>query len=362
METTAPIEASIWRKLAETFLCGLLPATCFWLAQELRPDWQSGKVAAYTGLFLGEAGTFVFLPLLVLSALAFLAMVWFPRTAECRTLRFFVATGPVLALQYGLVVALYLFADSYGVPTALALGILGGSLSVLLPRLAYRGFRWIRHRYGRLGALGAAILAALAVLGVAFWVDRDEPGAVLLIAVVVGSLFSAPFWTLAIYWMRIRAWRDPGMRWAWWLSATAWLVAWAGLWRLAIERVLAEYSALPTEPPDCFLATVAARGHAGFVGSATASASGRTFPVTPQLRRFKAFEVLLIRFLPWIHRPLRRVYDAVGPKLAAQVSRPWSADATWLLLKPIEMTAAMLIWLAGPRAKQQVERIWPRSE
>lgn len=372
-----PVRHTIWRKLVDTLAGAILPVVCFVLGGELRPDWQDGHPSTYVLLLLGEPGTFAFLPLLIPAALAFICAVWWPRSTRFTTTRFFVATGLLLSLPYGLAIAVHWFGDPLGWTLGALLGLPAGAIVIGLPLWAFRfmKFGWKRaHISGVLAAIVVVIgLLPLCIVASLAWV-HGEPvrarhlyqGTIAIWLLVV--LSSAPFWAFAVYLRRILEWQptpshdvNPRGRVAAWVMGGSWLAAWLLTWRVAAARVLASYADLPTRPPTCFLATVAAKGHAGFVGSATASASGSTFPVTSQLRRFKAFEVLLIAFLPWIHRPLRRFYNVVGPELAARVCRPWMADATWLLLKPLEMLAVMWIRFAGQDARRQVERIWPSA-
>ncbi|MEK6234867.1 MAG: hypothetical protein N2C14_09155, partial [Planctomycetales bacterium] len=58
---------------------------------------------------------------------------------------------------------------------------------------------------------------------------------------------------------------------------TAWFGVYLAAWRQSVQLMLIEYSKLPTEPPGCYVATAAAKGHARFVGArSTAFANGET--------------------------------------------------------------------------------------
>ena len=47
-----------------------------------------------------------------------------------------------------------------------------------------------------------------------------------------------------------------------------------------------------------------------------------------------------------MHRPLRGLYDRVGPSLAAGLTSPWLADLAYVALKPLEWMAAGICWVS----------------
>ena len=102
---------------------------------------------------------------------------------------------------------------------------------------------------------------------------------------------------------------------------------------------LAHYSSLPESPPSCFIVTAAARGHGRFVGSRPAARTGLL--ENPQLCRMRALERRLQTRHPAFHRALRAGYNVVGPLVASRIRSPWSADAVYVLLKPLELAAAI---------------------
>jgi hypothetical protein len=104
---------------------------------------------------------------------------------------------------------------------------------------------------------------------------------------------------------------------------------------------------LPTKPPpQCYLCTAAAWGHRRWVGSEEFVApDGSTIRVSDQLRTFKAFELLLQTVCPRFHRLCRKIYDAIGPVLAATIRHPLATDAAYTLLKPAEWLCRGLLRL-----------------
>jgi hypothetical protein len=134
------------------------------------------------------------------------------------------------------------------------------------------------------------------------------------------------------------------------LLALGWLSAHLAAWRISFLVMLNEYARLPTSPPaGCFICTAVAKGHARIVRSEQYVApNGTVFRVNDQLRRLKAFELLIASVSPKFHRHCRRVYDRVAPKLAAAVVHPLLADLGYLMLKPAEWVALACLTLAIP--------------
>ena len=108
------------------------------------------------------------------------------------------------------------------------------------------------------------------------------------------------------------------------LGLVSWFAAHCGAWRLSFIWMLEEYSQLPTtEPNRCFVCTAAARGHRRVVhGEDYRAPNGSLYRVNDQLRILKAFELLLLSTSPHAHCICRRVYDRVGPMLAAVLVHP----------------------------------------
>jgi len=165
--------------------------------------------------------------------------------------------------------------------------------------------------------------------------------------------FFATPWALAAYLhMSIRLFRHgTGPMWRYSLArclgVMTWLGVWFAAWRLSVIVMLEKYMQLPTQPPQrCYVATAAARGHARFVGSTfVVSHDGTRIAVNAQLRYLKAAELMLLCAAPRCHRQVRRIYDFIGPRIAARLSHPLLADAAYVTLKPAEWGARVAAWL-----------------
>ncbi|HET6430490.1 MAG TPA: DUF6688 family protein [Phycisphaerae bacterium] len=125
-----------------------------------------------------------------------------------------------------------------------------------------------------------------------------------------------------------------------WPFALAWAGALAVTVWVKVLAAMARYEAFRYKAPsDCFVVSAAARGHRRFVGSAIDPAGG--VPVNRQLARLRAFEGRLRARWPRVHRPLRRLYNIVGPAVARRLRSPWAADIVYVLLKPVEWAAEL---------------------
>ena len=113
------------------------------------------------------------------------------------------------------------------------------------------------------------------------------------------------------------------------------------------------FDALPVQSPkgygDCFIVSAAALGHPRFVGSRLDPATGRCS--NDQLSTLSAFEDSLANSRPTTHRHLRRIYNRVGPRIAACIWSPYIGDAVYLLLKPAEWLARLYLATRSERER-----------
>ena len=136
-----------------------------------------------------------------------------------------------------------------------------------------------------------------------------------LIAILAGSL---PFWVTSIVWAR---------------------------------RI---YQSLPDkEPGGCFIVTAAGRGHPRLVGPfVEIERHGRRRPANRQLLTFWRLETRWQSCAPRSHQCFRRLYNRVGPPVAARIRSPWMADFVYLALKPVEALAALAGGPPHPQLKK----------
>jgi hypothetical protein len=200
---------------------------------------------------------------------------------------------------------------------------------------------------------------------VSWMLERDQG----LLVAISGSLMTpfvfgvwfAPIWSLLTYslvglrWFTIdRTTRQFSL-----LQMMGLVTYAAGLittCRASVWLSLSAYLQLPIKQPNsCYVATAACKGHRSIVGSRPTSVP---FPVNRQLQVLKAFEISLQTLFPERHRELRRIYDAVGPRFAKRINRPWKADIAFALLKPTEWIAAATLFVLLGRRRSVVERFY----
>jgi len=138
------------------------------------------------------------------------------------------------------------------------------------------------------------------------------------------------------------------------------IAAYFGAWRYSHNLMLVQYAQLPTEDPNCYVCTAAARGHSRLVRSQSIATSTATFAANDQMRTLKAAELLLRHLTPCGHRLLRQVYNRLGPPLARRLSHPIAADTAYLSLKPAEWLACGLLYLLLPNRAAVVDRLYRR--
>ena len=132
-------------------------------------------------------------------------------------------------------------------------------------------------------------------------------------------------------------------------AVIAWFTALAVTFAVKVPLAIRFFAALPPERPagygDCFVVSAAARGHPRIVGSHYDPQLERT--VNRQWRTLRAFESQLELHQPALHFRLRGLYNYIGPRIAARVRSPLTADFMFLLLKPIEWFARLYLSISS---------------
>jgi hypothetical protein len=314
----------------------LVPAVCLtWslAGYPFGPEWQSGRVGDYAKLFLSARSGWPFFPLLLYSMAAMARVCGNPAHAARRFgVRFGIYTGVVLAAQFTLI--MFLGAASEDARSA-AQVFVGGLAGTAVPAAVLLLFDYLARRFGADTVWAVGIAIALGAVTIGMVIGKGAAWGVVG-APLIGSLLLATPWALATYaaiavWVYRRARDEPTGPVA--TAAPAWTVTYAGTWAVAVEQAIRAYHALPTaRPSKCYVASAAARGHRRFVRSRVIGG----VPVNDQLRRLKCAELALATATPRLHRAVRRLYDRVGPVLAAGMIHPLLADLAYVILKPAE--------------------------
>ena len=328
-----------WRVLYGLFVT-TLPVFSFWATELLKPEWQNGELRSYIILLLFPEASLLFFPLLVYSIICYLLLLLMPtRFAHSFVVRAGIYTGVLLALQYSI-----LLMYAAGSPVYLLV------LVWIFPLIFLVIYRWAVARWTARNVNNALFILIPAALLVGVLTAR---GNVLLLALVVLTM-GAPFWSLLLA-LQAANWLFKNYETKFTLlrgfELTAWLAAYAAAWRFDILKMYELYAALPKEPPNCYIATAAARGHPQFVQAWTVQGvNGKSMQVNSQLQRLKCAELALLVVNPRLHTFLRQIYDVMGKRLVRRIQNPFLADAAYLLLKPWE-------WLAGSILKVIVPEI-----
>jgi hypothetical protein len=353
------------------FVTGVVgPIGCLamaWSGINARIDglWQSGDLETYIKLMLEPPALLPFIPLLVLSMLSLSCCCVRPQLAEQLWVRIGVYGGGLLSTQY---LIFTIFAGAFfPFISAAVIGPLLALVTYVVAKLMPKARRITIFQLMLLTAV-VAVLASIGLwLAAAFTRDGTMDFAEIFFGAVFWGLLAAPPLNCFTY---VRATfailRSPALvsvpireRYKLLGMSFGWLLGFGASWKFALDAMLAEYAKLPTTPPNCYVSSAAACGHPRFVGvtqyvvleGEPHKHSG--FPVNMQMCRLKFLELALAAFSPALHKAVRRLYDLIGPRAADLCrSNVWFADASYLVLKPVEGLACFVQTLSGVSSKR----------
>ncbi len=329
-----PFPKAAWGRILYAVYIVAAPIAAFWTMEFVKPEWQSGKFSAYLDLLLSSEASFVFFLLLAYSILCYLFLLVSPaREAQLFLIRFGVYAGTLLALQYSIL----------SIPVLLDTGLGAVFLVVwIVPLVVPVIHRWASARWTA-AALNNILFVLIAIVLVGgIWTGGG------IFFVLAALTMAAPFWCFLIA-LRATFWLLKNYETRFTLpralGLATWFTTYAVAWRFDILKMYELYAVLPKEPPpDCYIATAAARGHPHFVHSWTVRrANGSSMQVNVQLQRLKCAELALLAVNPSLHKLLRQIYDIVGKRLARRIQNPFLADIAYLLLKPCEWSAGFIL-------------------
>lgn len=344
-----PVPKSILWRIFYALVVSVLAILAFVFFTAFEPEWQTGKFSAYVTLLLSPRSSWTFAPLITYSSISLLFLLASPvRWARVFWVRLGIYTGTLLSLQFIILALLALEETAF-----LALIIW------ISPLIARPILRWMAGKIGikwtALIVIATLILLYLLYILISSLRFHSIPDLYKLfltpILFLVGAVIaSAPFWSLLI--MGVTGYGllkhyETGFTLLRGVGVLAWLGGFAASWSVAILRMFQLYAELPTAPPDCYIATAAANGHARFVDSREVTlANGARMRVNAQLQRLKCAELALLAIHPRLHAMLRKLYDALGQPLARKMINPFVADAAYLLLKPFEWISIFVLrWI-----------------
>lgn len=131
--------------------------------------------------------------------------------------------------------------------------------------------------------------------------------------------------------------------------------------RVFLETSSFNYSNIPTPEPKIvegdahYLCTVSARGHKKLVRPIRAgSRKGLRITVNRQLMVANAFENILEQYMPAFHKVIRSLYDRFGYPISKHINSKWSADITYLLMKPLEWFFLIVLYTVDKKPENRI--------
>lgn len=349
---SSPFPVTSWGRILYGLFVTVLPIFSFSMIRVIKPEWQSGNLSDYAILFLFPEASLFVIPLLIYSVVCYLLLlINTPRFAPIFLVRFGVYTGILLALHYSIAVIPALE------PSPWLFVIFIAWISPLIFSRIYPLTlkKWNLKFLGRPFAIFLAGLALISMI-----ISRNVFFSFLTILVFL--VFVAPFWSFLLstqtaiwlgrnYESRITSIHGIGI--------VVWLAAYITALRFNILKMYELYAALPTTPPDCYIATAAAQGHPHIVHSKPVHLKNENIMrVNSQLQHFKSLELAMMAISPELHCFVRKIYDVVGKKLAAYLKNPLLADVAFLLLLPVEWVSFHLLKLFVPEIEMISKKIY----
>jgi hypothetical protein len=347
-----PFPVTSWGRILYGLFVTVLPIFSFSMIYVIKPDWQSGNLSDYAILFLFPEASLFVIPLLIYSIVCYLLLlINTPRFAPIFLVRFGIYTGILLALHYSIAVIPVLK------PSPWLFVIFVAWIS---PILFSRLYPWAVQKWNMdlLKKRFAVLLGVLALIGMIISRNIFSP----FLTILVFLVFVAPFWSFLLstqtaiwlgrnYESRITSIHGIGI--------VVWLAAYISALRFNILKMYELYAALPTTPPDCYIATAAAQGHPHIVRSKPVHLKNENIiRVNSQLQHFKSVEIALMSVSPKSHHLIRKTYDVVGKKLAVYIKNPLLADVAFLILLPIEWVSFFVLKLFVPEIEAISKKIY----
>ena len=339
---STPFPESWWGRIVHGLFIVGMPILAFWVTELFKPEWQTGELSDYLILLLFPEASLLFFVLLVYSIACYcLLLIDLVRFSQILLIRLGIYTGVVLAIQYSILSGLFLFTDSNTTWSGLYL-ILLWLLPVFVPKL----YRFLLKKWGATAVNATLFTLVLIIFLISALLSRNPLFP--FVFALAGLTVAAPFWCFLMtlrtaIWLRkkyaLQLTLPAG------LGIAGWIAGYVAAWRFDILKMYELYAALPPEPPpDCYIATAAARGHPQLVGSwLVQRRNGGSMQVNKQLQILKCAELALMAVNPHLHKWLRALYDKLGLPLAHKIRNPFIADLAYLLLMPWECMASILL-------------------
>ncbi len=365
------IPESRLRRLLYAVVTIVLPIVCFAITYSgLAPDWQSqsGRLGDYSLIVLSGEVSRIFYPFLLYSMLCMLLLlISSHRFSHYFVVRFGIYSGVILSFQYTVIAGTSMFSQTRVIDVRALYLVAFGVLACAIPVGINRLYEKAKDRFGNKRThyvITGLFVCVWIITSVLYGYGSIFAPAYLSLLL---ALACAPSWCLGIAGtVSIRLFRRyelEKLNLAWRsLCVIAWTAPFLAAWRIAILRTLEIYALLPESPPNCYVATAAARGHPGIVRSRPVARSGGCVTwVNPQMQHLKCAELALMATFPRAHRLIRQTYDLLGPWLARFLLHPILADVAYVLLKPIEWGARGVMTAIVPSIDEIADWIYTKS-
>jgi hypothetical protein len=191
---------------------------------------------------------------------------------------------------------------------------------------------------------GLVLSITMSIYGLISFGQRGSEG--ILMALVANPVY-IPIWYAIRFW---RLFKQSKLNKVSYLFAA---ISQLPFWGYATYQAKVEYLKLPEFMPDCFIATASSNGLPFIVGkSINYQHKGNSINVSQQMIHFWAFEKLWREKAPYSHIRFRRFYNIWGRKLANHINNPLLASVSFILLKPIEWIARIILKANNPTGKK----------
>jgi hypothetical protein len=333
------VPKSRWERALYALIVIVLPILCFSLSffwsDILKPEWQSGEFSDYAMLMILPGATIFFFPFMAYAIVSIVLLQVAPeRFAKRFIIRFGIHTGTILALQYAIFTASFTFTIGLGFAAILFF------IKWLLGK--------IKSRFIATGIV--FLLFILAGIGAMLWMHISIPqlSFIGLIAILSASPILCLAITVVTSFKLLKFYKTGAFTFGQGIGLLVWLGSYGLAWRFSVLKAIEVYKSLPPQPPSCYIATAAARGHKSIVRSQPVVLQSGLLWVNLQLQYLKCAELALQALAPKLHHCLRKMYDFVGKAMAGKLKNPSLADLAYLTLKPLEWLTRLVLKVLIP--------------